>query len=124
VRSQRIKDGPNTAATYERHYDVNAISRMNLREYLIADTRFAGGIREQRGIKQRNQGLRNFFLTSVGQFGQYASQDLSWLHELLRSEFGLRGNLNDYVDQLARQRDSNGDVLLLDYVGDGSLKNP
>ena len=69
MHSKRVQQWCDTALSNERHYDVDAIRRVHFGKHLAPNSRLAGGVRQESGIKQWNEWLRDRFSSAIRKFG-------------------------------------------------------
>src|SRR5690606_1084806 len=104
----------------ERHHHVDAVGGWNLRGKLIADTRLARSVRQERGIEQRCRGISDFLGCAVDAKGQNRTQHFPRLdRQIIRGDDTTCASCQ-LVDKTASNPDAKIDAVRLTGGGDRS----
>ncbi len=123
MKAQRIEHRLDAGTPNEGHHHIDAIGRVDLRQNLIPNTRFPGGIRQERRIEERNQRSPDRLRAPIGEQGEHAPKHLRRGHRPLRPKRLRRGRRHDLIDQRRREGRPNGDAIGGGERSDGALKD-
>jgi hypothetical protein len=96
---------------------------MKFGKQLAADSGFPWGVREQRRVEQWDERLWHRFDTAVQSSAQNGTQHRSRFNRRLGADVRSPDRLIDLIDELSRERDSDGHAVGILNAGDRSLHN-
>ena len=109
---ERLEKRAHARAANERHHHVDAVRGRDLGDELATDARLAGGIREKRGVQQRDERFGDRLAAAVGKPCEDGMQDRGRCHGRILIRRGVVNGAADLFDEPASECRRDGDAFL------------